>query len=97
MLRRTDGRERVASGSRRRTPESAPRRIDRAFNPSMRRSALWTAHSLLVSCHPRRSHERRALSLNERRQRAFRYQSAEGLAWLVARAVSGHGYTCGIS
>ena len=61
-------------------------RLDRVFDPSMRRAALWTARSLLATRHPRPLHESRALSLNERRQRAFRHQNVEGLAWLVARA-----------
>jgi len=60
--------------------------LNAVFDPCLRRAALWTAHELLTSHHPRRPPARRALSLHERRQRVFQYQSAEGLAWLVAQA-----------
>ena len=60
--------------------------IHRVFNPSMRRTALWTAHALLARRHPRRPYQGRALGVRERRRRIFRYQNGESLSWLVARA-----------
>jgi hypothetical protein len=60
--------------------------IHTAFDPSVRRGALWAAHALMAVRHPRDPRDRRAHCLRERRSSLFRYENAESMAWLVACA-----------
>jgi hypothetical protein len=60
--------------------------IHTVFDPSVRRGALWAAHTLMAVRHPRDPRDRRAHCLRERRRRLFRYENVESMAWLVACA-----------